>query len=106
MLLENPSAIFAKLLGQQALIVVHIVISMNSIRSWHVSKNKKKGQVIKTLTLKQEVKPHNMKQDDVSTNDKLKKQLFIFVFYKQVFVVFPSPEWMHKKALLRSCKKI
>jgi hypothetical protein len=57
-----------------------------------VSKNKKKGQVIKTLTLKQEVKPHNMKQDDVSTNDKLKKQLFIFVFYKQVFVVFPSPE--------------
>jgi hypothetical protein len=53
---EEPNAIFAKLLSQQALTIAHIAISMNSNKSQWVSKKRKKGQVIKTLTLKQKVK--------------------------------------------------
>jgi len=42
-LLKEPSAIFAKLLGQQTLTIAHIVISMNSNRNRHVSKKQEKG---------------------------------------------------------------
>jgi hypothetical protein len=50
---EQSSAMSTKFLGQMALTIAHIVISMNSINSPHVLKKKKKGQIIKTLTLKQ-----------------------------------------------------
>jgi hypothetical protein len=55
---KEPSALSTKLLGQRTLTIAHIAISMNSNRSQQVSKNKKNGHVIKTLTLKQKAK-HN-----------------------------------------------
>jgi hypothetical protein len=53
---KQPNATFIKLVGQQTLIVSHIVVSMNLNKSRHVLKNQKNGQIIKTLTLKRKVK--------------------------------------------------
>jgi hypothetical protein len=60
---KQPSAMFIELLGQHALIVAHVAISMNFNKIQHVSKNQKKGQIIKTLTLKQKMKRHFTKRD-------------------------------------------
>jgi hypothetical protein len=53
-----------------------------------VSKNKKKGQIIKTLTLRWKVKHHYMKQDDgISTIDK-EKNNSSFLFSTNKFLSF------------------
>jgi hypothetical protein len=70
-----------------------------------VSKNKKKGQVIKTSTLKRKVKCHCITRDDgISVNDKGQKKLFVIIFCKQVFCCFPSPKSFVEK-LQRQCKE-
>jgi hypothetical protein len=61
---EQPNATCTKLLGHHALIVAHIAINMNLNISWHVSKNQKKGQNIKTLTLEWKMKCHYTKRND------------------------------------------
>jgi hypothetical protein len=61
-LLKESIAIFAELLCQHVLTIAHIVVSMNSNKNQQVSKNRKKGQIIKTLTLKQKMKRHYTKK--------------------------------------------
>jgi hypothetical protein len=52
-----------------------------------MSKNKKMGQVIKTVTVKWKVKHDYMKQDDGISTTK-KKQNFLFLCFANIFLSF------------------
>ncbi len=67
-------------------------------------KNKKKGQVIKTLTLKQKMKRHYMRQDDVSTNDKKQNNSSFLFSINKFLLFFHLHSECRRKALLRSYK--
>ncbi len=69
-----------------------------------MSKNKKKGQVIKILTLKEKVKHNYTKQNDgVYANDKKQKNSS-FLFSANKFLSFSISKMNIKKALLKSYK--
>jgi hypothetical protein len=53
-----------------------------------VLKNKKKRQVIKTLTLKQKVKHHYMKQDDGVCKIDKEQNNYLFLFFVNKFLLF------------------
>jgi hypothetical protein len=57
-------------------------------RSQHVSKNKKKGQVIHMLALKQKVQHHYMKQDDGVSIIGKEHNNYLFLFFVKNFLLF------------------